>query len=56
MGHTNLKLQMSGDLVIKILIMTFLSKLSRETGKHSGKEWTLKMKMKYTLFQIRNWF
>lgn len=46
---------MSGDLVIKILIMTLLSKLSRETGKHSGREeWTLKIKMIYTLFQTRN--
>lgn len=55
MGHINLELQMSGDSVINILVMTLLSKLSRETGKLSGRgeEWALKMKMINTLVQIR---
>lgn len=55
MGHINLELQMSGDSVINILVMTLLSKLSREIGKLSGRgeEWALKMKMINILVQIR---
>lgn len=45
---------MSGDSVIDILVMILLSQLSREIGKHSGREeWALKMKMINILVQIR---